>query len=518
MSSINYSAEPIQFNINGSDVLNLRSPGSVNASVVFNGTGAVTLPVGNNSTNRPSTPTPGMIRYQNTTNNLEFYNGTAWTAVGTGTAVVTQWKEPVRVATTGAGTLASSFQNGNVIDGVTLVTGDRILIKNQAAPAENGIYTVNATGAPTRATDMDIWDEVPGATVFVNVGTANADQFWFCTSNPGGTLGTTAITWSQISGSGTLQSSYNSSTAGEIVIDNVRNSVKIRDAAIPNPTDLFEVQNNVGNFDYLSVDTQGAKLQNGVAATPSLTFQSDPNTGIYRADTDTIGFATNGTEVARLTTAGLEIGRNATTAVTNGEDVGSWDFVGFDGTNYIPAARIFSQVDGAPGVADMPGRLILATTPDGNSTPIERMRISNGGAVAFPSIGTTASAANAFLDSSSTPANNLLRSTSSLRYKTEVESLLEVDANKILQLRPVTYKSNAPADDPARVHYGLIAEEVFEVDPRLIHFIPDAENNLIPDGVQYERLCVLLIDVVKQQQTAIEDLQTRVNALENLGN
>ena len=65
------------------------------------------------------------------------------------------WKQSVRAASTTAGTLASSFANGSVVDGVTLATGDRILIKNQSTGSENGIYTVNATGAPTRATDAD---------------------------------------------------------------------------------------------------------------------------------------------------------------------------------------------------------------------------------------------------------------------------------------------------------------------------------------------------------------------------
>lgn len=107
-------------------------------------------------------------------------------------------KGSVRVATTAAGTLATSFENGDTIDGVVLATGDRILIKDQSSQAENGIYTVNASGAPTRSTDMNVWAEVPGAFVAVEEGTSNADTVWLCTSNQGGTLGTTAITWQQI--------------------------------------------------------------------------------------------------------------------------------------------------------------------------------------------------------------------------------------------------------------------------------------------------------------------------------
>lgn len=107
-------------------------------------------------------------------------------------------KGSVKVATSSAGTLATSFANGQTVDGIVLATNDRILIKNQASQVENGIYVVNASGVPTRATDMDVWTEVPGAFVAVEEGTTNVDTIWLCTSNQGGTLGSTAITFQQI--------------------------------------------------------------------------------------------------------------------------------------------------------------------------------------------------------------------------------------------------------------------------------------------------------------------------------
>lgn len=111
------------------------------------------------------------------------------------------YKQAVRAATTAAGTLASSFENGDAIDGVTLATGDRILIKNQAAPAENGIYTVNASGAPTRATDADSAAELVNATVYVSEGSTLADTQWTCTTNAPITLNTTGLTFAQSGGS-----------------------------------------------------------------------------------------------------------------------------------------------------------------------------------------------------------------------------------------------------------------------------------------------------------------------------
>lgn len=117
------------------------------------------------------------------------------------------WKQAVRAATTSAGTLASSFENGDTIDGVTLATGDRILIKNQAAGAENGIYVVAASGAPTRATDADAGAELVNATVYVSEGTANADTQWTCTTNATITVGSTSLAFAQMSSGGGAVSS-----------------------------------------------------------------------------------------------------------------------------------------------------------------------------------------------------------------------------------------------------------------------------------------------------------------------
>ena len=111
-------------------------------------------------------------------------------------------KGSVRVATTVNGALISAFAAGQTIDGIVLGLGDRILIKNQSTASENGIYVVRASGAPLRAADMDAWNDVPGAFVFVEQGSVNADTGWVCTSDQGGTLESSAITWTQFVGAG----------------------------------------------------------------------------------------------------------------------------------------------------------------------------------------------------------------------------------------------------------------------------------------------------------------------------
>lgn len=104
---------------------------------------------------------------------------------------LTDWKESVRAATTAAITLSGP----QTIDGVSVIAGDRVLVKNQAAPETNGIY-VAAAGAWTRATDADTSAEVTaGMYVFVEEGTLNGDTAWVLTTDDPITLGTTGLTF-----------------------------------------------------------------------------------------------------------------------------------------------------------------------------------------------------------------------------------------------------------------------------------------------------------------------------------
>jgi len=114
-------------------------------------------------------------------------------------------KDSVKATTTANGTLASAFANGQTIDGVSLSTNDRILLKNQNTATENGIYTVNASGAPTRADDLATGADAAGAFVFVEQGTVNAENGFVCTSNKGSAVvGTNNLTFAQFSGAGQI--------------------------------------------------------------------------------------------------------------------------------------------------------------------------------------------------------------------------------------------------------------------------------------------------------------------------
>jgi hypothetical protein len=104
------------------------------------------------------------------------------------------WKQPVLCATTTNITL-SGLQ---ACDGITPVAGDRVLVKSQTATAQNGIYLASAT-AWSRSPDADTWDELISAICFVEEGSTLAGTAWYCTVQAGGTIGTTAIVWSNFS-------------------------------------------------------------------------------------------------------------------------------------------------------------------------------------------------------------------------------------------------------------------------------------------------------------------------------
>ena len=114
-------------------------------------------------------------------------------------------KASVRVATTAAVTIASQLENGDVVDGITLATDDRVLVKHQSTASENGIYVVQSSGAAVRSDDANTSAEVTtGMFTFVSEGTANADTGWVLTTNDTITLGTTGLTFVQFSGAGQI--------------------------------------------------------------------------------------------------------------------------------------------------------------------------------------------------------------------------------------------------------------------------------------------------------------------------
>jgi hypothetical protein len=138
-------------------------------------------------------------------------------------------KQSVRAATTTAVTLSSGLEAGDLLDGVTLVAGNRILVKDQGgagvAHVDNGIYVVQESGAPVRSSDAngtaDTGEVTPGTFVFVEEGTANADKGFVVSTNGTITVGSTAIAWTQFSGAGSFTAGDGLSQVGNQINVNV---------------------------------------------------------------------------------------------------------------------------------------------------------------------------------------------------------------------------------------------------------------------------------------------------------
>ena len=101
-------------------------------------------------------------------------------------------------ATTANIDLTADLQNGDTLDGVTLVTGDRVLVKDQTDATANGLYIVVASGTASRDPQFDTIAELSGQMIVVNQGTANDNKIFLCTTDSNATIGVSNITYTQV--------------------------------------------------------------------------------------------------------------------------------------------------------------------------------------------------------------------------------------------------------------------------------------------------------------------------------
>jgi hypothetical protein len=182
--------------------------------------------------------------------------------------------------TGGVGATITAGANGVLaaIDGVTMVAGERLLVKNQAAALQNGIYvctSIGAVGAPfilTRAGDMDgsPASEIPGAFVFVEEGTVNADNGFVCTTNAPVTVGTTAINFTQFSGAGQITAGDGLAKAGDTLsvnVDDVTTAIASDAVIVKTSANLTTPNIGVANGDSFTASgtVQGATITDGTA-------------------------------------------------------------------------------------------------------------------------------------------------------------------------------------------------------------------------------------------------------------
>lgn len=113
-----------------------------------------------------------------------------------------------RVASTANVNISTGLENGDTLDGVTLVTGNRVLLKDQSTASQNGLYIVVASGAASRDPEFDIISEIAGQLILVSEGTTHADDIFLCTTDTSATLGSSSISYTQVfpSSGGTVTS------------------------------------------------------------------------------------------------------------------------------------------------------------------------------------------------------------------------------------------------------------------------------------------------------------------------
>jgi hypothetical protein len=324
-------------------------------------------------------------------------------------------KASVRVATTANVDLSGALENGDVIDGVTLATGNRVLVKNQSTGSQNGIYVVQASGAAVRAADADVDAEVtPGLFTFVEEGTTNGNAGFVLTTDAPITLGSTALVFSQFSGAASV-------TAGDgLTLTGVDLSVNVDDSTIQIASDILRVKDagiTSAKLATSAVDVSTSTVtgtlpvakggtgattaaDNAVFAGPatggpsapsfrSLVASDIPNHGTDKLTSGTLGVARGGTGVATFT-AGIVKSTGGTDALTTATTIA----LGSEVSGTLPVANggTGASTLTSGGVLLGNGTSAVGATTAGTADQVLRVP-GAGGAPAFGAINLAQSAA-----------------------------------------------------------------------------------------------------------------------------
>ena len=231
-------------------------------------------------------------------------------------------KDSVKAATTANITIATALNNGDTLDGVSLSTNDRVLVKDQSSASENGIYIVGSS--PARADDLAAGADAAGMFTFVEKGTVNADNGFVCTSDKGSAVvGTNNLAFSQFSGAGQITAgdgldksantlSVDLKSNGGLVIESTEIAVDLAASSITGT---------------LAISDGGTGATSASAARTALGLAIGSNVQAHDADLDTLSGCQSGaaSALAALTSTEVAIldGATVTTAELNIMDGGT---------------------------------------------------------------------------------------------------------------------------------------------------------------------------------------------------
>jgi hypothetical protein len=248
------------------------------------------------------------------------------------------WKNAVRVATTAAITVVADLKAGDTVDGVTLASGDRVLVKNQPTASQNGIYIVSLTGA-VRAEDMSDPAEFDGAAVYVKEGSTWQSTGWTQTATIS-SVGTDSVTWVQFSGAGTYVWGAGLSDTGNTI------NVLVDDSTIEvNGSDALQVKD--------------AAITSAKLATGAVDLTTDKVTG-------TLPVSKGGTGASTLTAGSILLG-NGTDPVSTVDGL-AWN--GTTDTLTVGGATIATAANGDVTISTIGENSDLKLLPNGTGSVV----------------------------------------------------------------------------------------------------------------------------------------------------
>ena len=223
-------------------------------------------------------------------------------------------KDSCVAATTANITISTALNNGDTLDGVSLSTNDRVLVKDQSTASENGIYIVGSS--PARADDLAAGADAAGMFTFVEQGTVNADNGFVCTSNKGSAVvGTNNLAFSQFSGAGQVTAgdgldksgntlSVDLKSNGGLVIESTEIAVDLAASSITGT---------------LAVGDGGTGATSARAARTALGLAIGTNVQAYDADLDNLSGCQSGASAALASLTSTEVGILDGATVTTAE-------------------------------------------------------------------------------------------------------------------------------------------------------------------------------------------------------
>ena len=284
-------------------------------------------------------------------------------------------KDSCVAATTANITISTALNNGDTLDGVTLSTNDRVLVKDQSTASQNGIYIVGSS--PARADDLAAGADAAGMFTFVEQGTVNADNGFVCTSNKGSAVvGTNNLTYAQFSGAGQvtagdgLDKSGNTISAdlkanGGLVIESTEIAVDLAASSITGT---------------LAIGDGGTGATSASAARTALGLAIGTNVQAYDADLDALSGCQSGAAAALAALTSTEV------AILDGATVSTSELNILDGVTATT-----SELNILDGVTSTASELNIL---DGVTATTAEINLIDGGTAATS---TTLAAADRFI-------------------------------------------------------------------------------------------------------------------------